>query len=179
MRKLLIVPVCCVLCLYCSGQSQKRLSGYLMAQYNNTLYDYTLGNNPWGFGLGFRGFYNNKTKFKPTLDFTSDIYMEDDKVFRSAPNGIFPETDNTVRSMTNLFIGASYQPIPDIYLSVVAGPSFIKKERLFGIKPTVGFYFSKSKQLTARISYVNIFNRTKIVDEDFGSLSVGVGIKLF
>lgn len=179
MKKILIVSLCCSFLLRSFSQPPKRISAYLTAQYNNTLYDYTLGNNPWGMGLGALVFYNNKTNFKPTLDFTSDIYLEDDKVFRSDPNGIFPERSNAVDNMTNLFAGLSYQPIPDIYISIVAGPGFIQKATLFGMKSSLGFYFSKRQRFMARVSYINIFNRTKIIDQDFGSLSIGIGTKLF
>ena len=67
MRKILTTLVCCFSLLQSFGQVQKKVSIYLWAQYNNTLYDYTLGNNPWGAGLGGQAFFNNKSKFKPTI----------------------------------------------------------------------------------------------------------------
>ena len=161
------------------GQAPKKVSTYLYTQYNNTLYDYTAGNNPWGVGLGFQTFFNNKTKFKPTIELTGDIYLEDDKVFRSNPDGTFPEKGNDVRGMVNLFVGSSFHPIQSIYLSLAAGPSFINGQILLGIKPSLGFYFSKNQKWSGKVSYINIFNRTKIVNEDFGSLSLAIGMKLF
>lgn len=81
--------------------------------------------------------------------------------------------------MVNLFAGATCAPIPEIYTTLVAGPSFIGSKTLLGIKPSIGFYFSKSQRVTAKLSYLNIFNRDKLSGKDFGSLSIGLGIKLF
>jgi len=161
------------------GQAQRKASTFLFAQYNSTLYDYTKGNNPWGIGLGLQTFLSNKTKFKPTIELTGDIYPEDDKTLRSNPDGTFPENGNDVRGMVNLFAGASFHPTQGIYLSFIAGPSFISGKTLLGIKPSFGFYFSKNQKWTGKIAYINVFNRTKIINQDFGSLSVAIGLKLF
>jgi len=130
-------------------------------------------------GIGLQTFFNNKTKFKPTIELTGDIYLEDDKVLRLDPDGSIPKTDNTVRQMINLFAGSSFHPTQKIYLSFIAGPSFIGGETFLGIKPSFGFYFSKTQRWTGKISYINIFNRTQGVKEDFGSLSLAIGFKLF
>ena len=179
MRKALSILFCCFILLQSFGQTKRNVSTYLLTQYNHTLYDYTIGNNPWGFGLGIQSSFNNKTKFKPTIELTGDIYGEDDKVLRLDPDGSVPQDDNSVRSMVNLFVGSSFHPTRSIYFSFVAGPSFIGGQTLLGIKPSFGFYFSKTQRWTGKISYINVFNRTKIADEDFGSLSVTIGFKLF
>lgn len=179
MKKLIPIFLFCFLLTQVSGQTKRKVSAYLLTQYNHTLYDYTVGNNPWGMGLGLQAFLNNKTQFKPTIEFTSDIYLEDDKVGRSNPDGSFPGDDNSVSGMINLFAGSSFHPTENIYLSFVAGPSFISGHTLFGIKPSIGFYFSKTQRWTGKISYINVFNRTKIINEDFGSLSLALGVKLF
>ncbi|MBI3720149.1 MAG: hypothetical protein HY252_16340 [Sphingobacteriales bacterium] len=179
MRKILTLLLCCFILTQSFGQTQRKASTYLLTQYNKTLNDYTIGNNPWGVGLGLQTFLNNKTKFKPTIELTGDIYLEDDKVFRSNPDGTFPENGNDVRGMVNLFVGSSFHPNQSIYLSLVAGPSFISGQTLVGIKPSFGFYFSKNQRWTGKVSYINIFNRTKIINEDFGSLSLAIGVKLF
>ena len=159
--------------------AQRKVTTYLLAQYNKTMYDRTLGNNPWGLGLGLQTVFNNKTKFKPTIELTGDIYLEDDKILKLDPDGSVPTTSNDVRGMVNLFFGSSFQPAEGIYLLLVAGPSFINGQVLLGIKPSVGFYFSKNRRWTGNLSYINVFNRCKIVKEDFGSLSIGLGFKLF
>ncbi len=158
------------------GQAQRKVTTYLLAQFNNTIYDMTLGNNPWGVGLGLQSFLNNKTKFRPTIELTADIYLEDDKVYRTNIDGT--EIPN-VGGMVNLFVGTSYQPNQNIYFSFVAGPSFIGVQTLLGIKPSLGFYFSQYKRYTGKISYINVFNRDKTTKEDFGSISVAIGRKLF
>lgn len=179
MRKLFILLFTCSILTQSFGQTQRKVSAFLQTQYNSTLYDYTKGNNPWGIGLGLQAFLNNKTKFKPTIELTGDIYFEDDKVLRSNPDGTFPENGNDVRGMVNLFVGSSIHPTQNLYLSFLAGPSFISGQTLLGIKPSFGFYFSKNKKWTGKVSYINIFNRTKATKQDFSSLNLAIGLKLF
>ena len=176
MQRIITAFLLCFTLTYTFGQAQKKVTTYLSGEYNKTIYDRTLGNNPWGIGLGLQTFFNNKTKFKPTIELTADIYLLDDKVFRMNTDGTqIPD----VRGMVNLFAGTSFHPIPTIYLSLLTGPSFVGGQTLLGIKPSVGFYFSKSQKWTGKISYINIFNRDKTTNEDFGSLSLSVGLKLF
>ena len=176
MQKVITNIILCFIFTYSVGQTQKKISTYLLTQFSTTLYDVTKGNNPWGVGLGLQTFLNNKTKFKPTIELTGDIYLEDDKVLRTNSIGT---PLNDVRSMVNLFIGTSFNPTKNIYLSVVVGPSFISGQILLGIKPSLGFYFTKSQRWTGKVSYINIFNRDKTTKEDLGSLSLAVGLKLF
>lgn len=150
-----------------------------MTQYNKTLSDYTIGNNPWSIGLGIQGILNIKAKFRPTVEITGDLYLEDDKVFRLNPDGSLPQNGNSVEGMLNLLAGPSLHPIPGIYLSILGGPSFVSGQTLFGLKPSFGFYFSESQKWTGKISYINVFNRTKATKEDFGSISLAIGLKLF
>lgn len=176
MKKIITFFLLCFIFVPTFGQAQKKVTIYLTTQYNNTIHDVTLGNNPWGIGLGLQAFLNNKTKFKPTIELTSDIYLEDDKVFRMDTTGA--ELID-VGSMINLFVGSAFNPTKNIYISFVAGPGFIGSQALLGIKPSIGFFFSKSHKVTGKISYINIFNRGKIIKDDFRSLSIAFGVKLF
>ena len=161
------------------GQSSKTITTYLLTQYNKTVHDRTAGNNPWGIGLGIQSFYNNSTRFKPTIEITGDIYLEDDKVLRLDPDGTIPNSYNDVRGMINIFAGTSFQVTKGTYVSFLAGPGFISGQTLLGIKPSFGFYFSASKKWTGKISYINIFDRDKITKQDFGSISFAIGLRLF
>jgi hypothetical protein len=176
MQKVITTFLLCFILTYSFGQAQKKISTYLLTQFNATLFDVTKGNNPWGVGLGLQTFLTNKTRFKPTIELTGDIYLQDDKVFRTDSTGT---PLNDVRGMVNLFIGTSFNPTKNIYLSVVAGPSFISGQTLLGIKPSLSLYFTKSQRWTGKISYINIFNRGNAIKKDFGSLSLAVGLKLF
>ncbi len=176
MKKIFSTFLVCFIVTHTFGQTQKKITTYLLTQYNKTISDRTIGNNPWGVGLGLQTFFNNKSKFKPTIELTGDIYLVDDKVFRTNTDG---SPVNDVRGMVNLFFGSSYHPTKSVYVSLVAGPSFISGQTLIGIKPSFGFYFSKTHKLTGKISYINIFNRDKTTNENFSSLSLAVGLKLF
>jgi hypothetical protein len=158
------------------AQHQRKISTYVFAQYSKTMYDITLGNNPSGVGIGVQTFLNNKTKFKPTIEVTSKVYLENDKVLRIT-SADKPIAD--VRGMTNVFIGSSFQPAENMYVSFLGGTSFINGQTFLGIKPSVGFYFSKNQKLSGKVSFVNIFNRDKTTKNDFGSLVFALGLKLF
>lgn len=160
------------------AQQQKRLSMYLFTQYNKTIYDRTFDNNPWGFGLGFQAFLDIKSKFKPSLEITGDAYMEDGKTLRLNDDGSIPVPYNDVRGMLNVFVGTSFRPTEFSYASVLVGPSLIRGT-FFGIKSSYGIYFSETQKWTVKISYINIFNRDKRSREDFGTISLAVGFKLF
>jgi hypothetical protein len=92
-------------CLFVAGfaQSNKKFATYLAVQYNHTLSDLAKGNNPNGFGLGLQTVLHTQTIFRPTLEPTGDLYLYDDKVFRTdAANRPLP----TVSGMVNLFVGS-------------------------------------------------------------------------
>ena len=179
MKRLISTFLFCFLLTQVLGQTKRKVSSYIFANYNNTLSDYTIGNNPWGAGLGIQAFLNNKTKFKPTIELTADTYLEDDKVLRLNPDGSTPKDDNAVHGMVNLFVGASFHPTQSIYISFLAGPGFISGQSFLGIKSSFGFYFSKTQRWTGKISSINVFNRTEVANADFGSLSLSIGMKLF
>ena len=174
MQKIIATFLLCFIFVFAFAQSTKKISTYLLTQFNTTLYDVTKGNNPWGIGLGLQTFLNTNTKFLPTVELTGDIYVADDKIFRVAVVG----TDD-VSGMVNLLIGTSFNPTRNFYVSAVIGPSFISGQTLFAIKPSLGFYFSKSQRWTGKLSYINVFNRGNAIREDFGSLSLALGVKLF
>src|ERR1044072_3330125 len=99
MLKSLFICICCFILTQSFGQTQRKVSTYVLADYNNTLYDYTIGNNPWSVGLALQTFLNNKSRFKSMMELTGDIYLEDDKVLKLNPDGSIPAENNTVSSM--------------------------------------------------------------------------------
>ena len=176
MKKAIVLFLFCFSLTQIFSQTSKKFTGYLFGQYNKTIYDRTVPNNPWGMGVGFQSFFNNDWRLKVTADFTADAYLEDDKVLRTnADSTAIPD----VGGMINLFAGLSYHPMPIFYFSFVAGPSFVSNRILLGVKPSIGFYFSRNDKWTGKISYINIFNRDPRTQQDFASLSVSVGTKIF
>ncbi|MBX9784574.1 MAG: hypothetical protein K2X48_14890 [Chitinophagaceae bacterium] len=157
-------------------QNKRSHALYLYGQYNQTLKDITKGNNPWAMGLGLQLFFANARQLKPTVDFTADAYLVGDKVLRTFGDGT---PIRTADGLVNLFTGFSYHPARRAYLSFVAGPSFVSGQTLLGIKPSVGVYLSANQKLTAKISYINVFNREPRAKENFSSLSFSLGLKLF
>ena len=176
MQKIITTLLLCFTLTNSFSQTQRKVSTYLQGQYNKTISDITIGNNPWGMGLGLQLFLDNNSKFKLTIDLTADSYLEDDKVYRAYSDG----TEMVdIGGMVNLFAGASYHPTKTIYLSFVTGPSFVSGQTLLGLKPSFGFYFSQNQRWTGKVSYINILNRDKKSKEDFSSISLSLGVKLF
>ncbi|HUS03858.1 MAG TPA: hypothetical protein VMY77_19090 [Chitinophagaceae bacterium] len=170
----------CILLSFISVQSvtaQRKVSSYFSLQYNKTIYDITSGNNPSGVGLGLEAYFNTKSKFKPVIDITAHVYLEDDKVLRMDGYG---REILDVGAMINVFAGVLFQPTERTFLSLLAGPSFINGAS-FGIKPSIGFYFDKRQKIMAKMSFINIFNRNTDTEfkSDFGSMSFAIGFKLF
>lgn len=176
MKKIILTFLSCCLLLTCFSQAQRKLSLYLSGQYTKTLYDRTILNNPWGAGIGASLFLNNPSKFKPTIDLTADAYLVSVNILYVDSND---QPLDGINGMVNLFAGVSYHPTRMVYLSLVGGPGFINGEAFFGIKPSLGCYFSKTQKLTAKVYYINIFNRMKNTKEDFGGIGLSVGVKLF
>ena len=176
MQKLIKTLLFCFALTPSFGQAKRAASLYLQGQYTHTLYDVTQGNNPWGMGLGLQVFFQPSSAFRPTLDFTADAYLEDDKVARlNADETVIGD----VGSMVNLFAGLSYHPATRVYLSLAGGPGFISGETRWGIKPSVGYYFSSSQRWVGRLSYINVFNGEARTRENFGSISLSLGLRLF
>ena len=176
MLKFITTALFCLILASTLGQKRNSLSTYLSFQYNKTLHDIVIGNNPWGVGIGLQTYLNVNSKFKPLVDLTGDLYLESDKIGYAYADGT-PIKD--VGGMVNLFVGSLFLPSKDIYISFVAGPSFINGQALLGVKPSFGFYFSDTKRWTGKVSYINIFNRDKISKNDFGSLSFAISVRLF
>lgn len=174
MKKCIQLLLCCFLFLH--GNAQKKVSLYFLTELNETINDETLPNNPWAIGAGFQAFVQTKTKFKPSAEVTYDLYLENDKVLRLNTNGSIQQGIDG--GMLNFFIGSTFQATNNFYVSLLLGPSFINSTTLFGIKPSLGLYFSQSKKVMAKVSYLNIFNRGS-KNENFTSMSIAVGFKLF
>jgi len=179
MKKIITTLLLSFNLIHAFAQKETKLTTCLFTEYNKTIYDRTSGNNPWGIGLGLQTFFSNKTKFKPAVELTGDIYLADDKVLRLNIDGTIPVQYNDVRGMINLFAGCAFYPVPNIYISFIGGPAFINGQTLLGVKPSFGFHFSKSKKWTGKISFINIFNRDKRAKEDFDSIGLAIGVKLF
>ena len=102
-------------------KAQIKISSYLSVQYNKTIYDITYGNNPSGIGLGLETVLNTKTKFKPVIEITGDIYLENDNVFRMTTTG---EEIESIGSMVDLFAGSAFNPNQKQFYFLGSWPQF-------------------------------------------------------
>ena len=180
MKFLLLLVFICFITMQAFAQKQDKISGYFLLNYCTTLYDRTLGNNPSEVGIEVQTMIKTKSIFNPMIEINAQGALEDDDVLRLTKNG---DAVPDARGIINVFAGSAFRISNHFNFSFDMGPSFINTNTYFGIKPSCNFYFSKKKRITAQVSYLNIFNRTLNYAEtkklDFGSLNLGVGIKLF
>src|SRR6185369_7009718 len=102
MKKIIAITLFSSILTHAFAQNEKKVRTCLFTEYNKTIYDRTSGNNPWGVGLGLQFFLNNKTKFKPTIEISGDIYLADNKVLKLNTDGTIPVPYNDARGMINL-----------------------------------------------------------------------------
>ncbi len=180
MKKFSILVFICFITLHVFAQKQDKISGYFLLDYYTTLHDRTLGNNPSGVGIGAKIMIHTKSIFSALIEINAQGALENDDVFRLTKNG---EAAPDARGIINVFAGPSARFTNYFHFSFAMGPSFINSNTYFSIKPSCDFYFSKSKRITAQVSYLNIFNRALNYEEtkrtDFTSFNIGLGIKLF
>lgn len=176
MPKLILLLMLLAMLNYASAQTPRNAALFVESNYSQTLSDITKGNNPWLLGVGLQLFLSQKSIFKPSVELTASMNMMDDKVYRTYNDGTpIP----TVGGMVNVFAGISVHPLQKMYLSFLAGPSFVGRQAHFGVKPSVGFYFPSNQKFLAKISYLNILNRDLRTKQDFSALSLSLGYKLF
>ncbi len=176
MQKYTLLFIAIIISIYSFGQQGQKIKTFLSAEFNATTHDRFISANPWGAGIGLQTFFNAPKKFQPVVDLTGDLYLEDDKVYRTNPDG---SEIKRVESMVNFFAGAAYFPFKPFYVAVAAGPSLIGSQVLFGIKPSLGFVFSSNKRWTAKLSFIDVFKQNKTTGDDFSSISFAIGVKLF
>ncbi len=162
MQKSWLIILICVIGQAAWTQPSRQTTPYVSFQYNKTLHDYTIGNNPWGIGIGVQVNFLDQRFLKPVMELTLDAYLEDDKVLRLYPGG---SAANDVGGMINLFGGVAYEPWRRLYIAGTTGISLTAGQVLFGFKPSAGVYVSQRRGLL-KFSYINLYHRGTVVKEN-------------
>ena len=63
MQKTITAFLLCFIVTNIFAQAQRKVLTYFNVGYNQILNDITIGNNPWGAGIGLQTFINTKTVF--------------------------------------------------------------------------------------------------------------------
>jgi hypothetical protein len=156
------------------GQSTKKVSVYLAGQFSTTTYTDALDNSSMGPGFGVQTFINTKSKFKPIVDLTADLLMNESKVYVLANEG----KEMSDGTMVNFFVGGSYHPNQSIFLSIAGGPSLFNGRAIAGLKGSFGFYFSKTQRWIGKVSAIHLFNQEPLTNGALGVVSFGIGLRL-
>jgi hypothetical protein len=159
----------------CFSQADRKVSTLLSFQANKTLYDRTITNNNAGVGFGLQTLVNTKTSIKPLLEINADLfagtkelYLTNDGKPIEAKSGIL-----------GIYVGPMLYATEQLFIATTIGTSLYNSKSHFGVRPSIGFYPSKSKKWTANASFTNIFQRDDFSKEGFGYLSFALAVKLF
>jgi hypothetical protein len=174
MRLLLIVLVS--ICAFsAAAQKKKIISAFATLQFTKTTKDITLGNNPWGIGVGAEAFMNVSKVFKPVMEITGDLYLEDDKVGRMSNDVMIPD----VFAISKILGGISLQGGKYVNVAMVAGPAFLNKEVRWAVKPSVHLFLGDRERVFLKFALIRVYNRVKNFPDEFDSYSVGIGLKFY
>jgi hypothetical protein len=159
----------------CFGQTDRKLSTFFSFQVNKTLYDRTKFNNSGGIGLGLHTFLNTKTLIKPTLEINADLFAGTKVLYLTADGKpIYGK-----HSMLSIHAGPSFSVTDRLFIATTIGSHIYNSDVHFGVRPFVGFYPSKRKLWSAKVSFTNVFQQDHISNESFGYASFGLAAKLF
>jgi len=160
---------------HCYGQTDRPVSVSISADVSHTLYDRTATNNAVGFGAGLQLYIRTKTWVRPALDASAYVYGGT-KELRVTADGqpIFAKD-----AVASVYAGAYFQLAPQWFASFTAGPSFFNGSTYTGIKPTVGYYLLKGRQLAVKASFTNVFQHDSQSRENFGFYTGSLVLKLF
>ncbi len=170
---------CCIVSILiigrCFGQTDRKLSAFVSFQVSATQYDRTITNNAVGFGAGLQLYLRTHSRLRPALDISSDIFGGTKEQLVDADGKPVYAKDG----VTNIFAGAYLQATPRLFATLTAGPSFVNDNIYLGIKPTLGYYLVKGRQLAFKISLTNIFQRDDFSNQSFGYWNFALVLKLF
>ena len=156
-----------------AGQSSRKVSLLVDFHSNHTLYDRIIKNaNGGGISLGMT--INTNWRFKPLFELDYDFFLT--TYVLVFENGKELVKKNRVPSF---FIGSIYSIKDRFFIKGVVGPSIIKSDVYFSIKPSVGFIIDKKQRFSTQLSLVNVFERDAAGNEPFGYVNLAFIIRVF
>jgi hypothetical protein len=182
--KYLLAVLLSLMAIVTSAQRAKKLSIYLVGQYNKPFLDWHMKNNPTGIGIGLETFVFRDKKVQPTVDISQNVFLQ--KAEFSQPSGSTEKADD-IKANTSILAGLSFYPIPRLYFSFAVGPTLVNGSSFFTIKPSMGVYIDKNRKWIAHFSFLGIQNYVPIKPvfdgtpdkEATGYLQLGIGHRLF
>ena len=143
-------------------------------QVNHTLYDRTLSNNSGGLGFGLQLDYQTASRVKPLLELNVD-YFGGTKVAYITADGKMIDSKHGIIST---YAGPMLEFNKQLWIATTVGSTWYHKEAHLGIRPSIGFYFSKRKTWMTKASFTNVFQRDEVSNQSFGYLSLALGLRL-
>lgn len=156
------------------SQTERKVSVFLSAQGNKTLYDRTKSNNNSGAGIGLQAVLNSKSFVKPTVTVNGDLFGGT-KERRLTADGrpIAGKQD-----MLSIHAGPLMPLTRRFFVAATAGTHFYNGSTHFSIRPSTGVYPAKSKKWMLAASFTHVYQRDHISNEPFGYLSIAAAMKL-
>src|SRR5438874_3098555 len=118
----------------CFSQTERKFSTFVSLYADKTIYDNEFYSHKTAYtGAGFQGFMNTKTKIRPTLELTADLFT----VPQSGPADEPLKPKKII--VPALYIGPSFQLSDKLSLATTLGTSIYFKQAHFGLRPSVWF----------------------------------------
>ena len=176
MKNLLTFLLCQIAITTSFGQTNRKLSTYLLPEVSKTLSDRTKWNNQYGLGLGIQTLWRANLTFSPFVLLSDDFIFNDDKVFRTNNDGT---VQTSVENVFKVIVGTNIKLIGGPHVSLDSGASPTNGQTLFTIKPGIGINLGKNSRGTLKVDYFEIFNRFSGERQNYTSLVFSLGIRLF
>ncbi len=164
-----------LLSIHCFCQADRPVSAYVAFNVNSTMYDRTLANNAVGFGAGLQLYIRTKTWLRAALDVNGEVFGGTKQLYVADGNKPIYSKDEVV----TVFAGIYTQPSKRVFATFTLGPAFFNNSTYLGIKPGVGYYLVKGRQLAVKICFTNIFQHDDISNKSFGYFNFSLAVKLF
>ncbi len=169
MKKLMVIFLLYSLAFRAMSQGTNKLSLNVSARlvYNESVL--------FGIGSGLQVSYNNKTKFKPLLEISRDMFPSYKKLLVDSLGN--PVNISLTRN-TNILVGSSYALSPATFASISMGLGFENKKPYPAINLAAGTYLFNNQRWMLKLAYLHIFDKGKFKYQ-FSTLSLGIGFRIF
>jgi hypothetical protein len=156
------------------SQQDRKVSVFFSTQTNKTLYDRTVSNNSFGFGIGLQTIVNTKTFVRPTIEINGYIFSGTKELYLTADDKPIYGKNAVLSIHAGPFIPLSKH----VFFATTVGTHFYNNDVHFSARPGLGVFPTKSRKWILRTSFTNVFQRDEISNESFGYLSFAISIKL-
>lgn len=145
------------------AQHNRLSSAYLGAGLGLTVFDPTIGNNPWSF-VAAGEIQVGRAPFFWVSQVQGQLFLAGNKLMHLTEND---EPIDPMESCWSLLTGIGYRAGERMLLQAAAGPSFLNGRTCFSIQPALGYAIGAAKNWQVQLAYFQVLNRSAQVPGDY------------